>query len=85
MAILFGMMTIADVLVLVVVVVISTFSFGAYSAIDSDFIALDGGIDGRIIPVPSAPQLRYQSTDFVGKLSSHHIGIKIPHLAYLFG
>ena len=61
-------------IVAVAVVAISILSFAACGAAvsDSDSVTttLRGGNDGRIIPVPSAPQLRYQSSDFVGKYAS---------------
>jgi hypothetical protein len=58
------------VAIVAIAVAISILSFPACVAAVSDSVTLRGGNDGRIIPVPSAPQLRYQSTDFVGKSAS---------------
>ena len=59
-------------IVAIAVVAISIISFPACGAAVSDSVTttLRGGNNAITIPIPSAPQLRYQSTDFVGKYAS---------------
>ena len=52
---------------IVATVTVSIICFAEFSIAVSYSIPENGENYGNIIPVPSAPQIRYQSTDFVGK------------------